>query len=350
LFGSLWSDYAAGFDSTELASLKFYREDGHGASDHASFLRGGAPTLAFWSRGDHPFYHSYEDDARWISDSVMAVVGHRAEQFIRFLGNHDGPQAFHADSLRLMARLATTVDFGGFTLDGPITIPELSAISAMWLPHDGAAAWPELIRRAADLQSVCAARKIACGSVKESVKAYRGLQNAVFMGISDTDIGLRKGSEVSALARQGISLIKLRAGGAAADLATQRALDAARDAGFWALVPLDFNTPARVDRWGKQALVSGTLKDFAASPATIRDGLLNSAALLCLEVSETPTPPQLDAVRAGAARRLHLSFGSLPLHRREEHAKAVIAALFAGGFTRDEILLLTGGNLRRFFE
>ena len=50
----------------------------------------GVPTMAFWSRDPHPNYHHYDDEPRFLSDSGLAGVGNRAEEFVRFLGDHAG--------------------------------------------------------------------------------------------------------------------------------------------------------------------------------------------------------------------------------------------------------------------
>jgi hypothetical protein len=347
-FGRVWDEYSGGLDSSQLSKLAFRREEGHGASDYASFIKAGCPALAFWSRGQHPFYHSYEDDARWISDSALTAVAERAENFVRFLGNHDGALAFHADSLRLLTRLAQTVDFDGFSMGAQGDVPELSSVTAAWLPHEAALLTPEAIHRLGEVEDVCLTRRIATGTLKEALQADRRLQPALFFGASDADLSGRRRADIRLLARQGVSLVRLAAG--VGPNAPQDVFEELRAAGMYALIPLDFAAAVRIERWKAHSLVRGTLADFAKSPEGVRSGLLQSDALLILDVSDTPTVEQLGALRAGRDRRVHLNFGSVSQFRREEHVKAVIRSLFEAGYSRDDVLLLTGGNLRRFFE
>jgi hypothetical protein len=130
LLGQPWNEYVQAIPDAELKRLKFYREDGHGQSDHAPFMEEGAPTVSFWSNGAHPFYHSYSDDASTIVDSVLENVGNRAEHFLRFLANYQEPLASRSDSLRMLARMTTTLDLGGFFVDPSGTLPPLSAVTA----------------------------------------------------------------------------------------------------------------------------------------------------------------------------------------------------------------------------
>ena len=349
-FGGVWNEYAAGLDTSELAKLALRREDGHGAGDYASFVKTGCPALAFWSRGQHPFYHSYEDDARWISDSVLTAVAERAEDFVRFLGNHDGALAFHADSLRLLARLAQTVDFDGFSMDAQGDVPDLSCITAAWLPREAALLTPEAIHRLAEVEDVCLTRRMATGTLKNALQADRRLQRALFFGASDADLSGRRRADIRLLVRQGVSLVRLAAGTGVGQNTPPEVFEELREAGMYALIPFDFAAAARIERWKTHSIVRADLADFAAAPESVREGLLQSDAMLVLEVSEAATREQLAALRAGRDRRVHLNLGSIPEFRREEHAKAVIRSLFEAGYSRDDVLLLTGGNLRRFFD
>jgi len=347
-FGRAWDEYAAGLDSLKLAKLALRREDGHGAGDYASFVKTGCPALAFWSRGQHPFYHSYEDDARWISDSVLTAVAERAEDFVRFLGNHDGALAFHADSLRLLARLAQTVDFDGFSIDAQGDVPDLSCVTAAWLPREAAVLTPEAIHRLAEVDDACLTRRIVTGTLKDALQADRRLQRALFFGASEADLSGRRRADIRLLVRQGVSLVRLAAG--VGPNTPPEVFEELLAAGMYALIPFDFSTAARIERWKTHSIVRADLAAFAAAPESVRDGLLQSDAMLVLEVSEAATREQLDALRPGRDRRVHLNFGSIPEFRREEHAKTVIRSLFEAGYSRDDVLLLTGGNLRRFFD
>jgi hypothetical protein len=331
--------------------LDFVRDGGHGGSDHSSFMRAGCPSVAFWSRGDHPFYHHWEDDARWTSDSAFSAVGNRAEDFVRFLGNYDGALAAHADTLRLIARKSICLDLDGRTLEAQTSLPALSAITAMWISHDGAMTAAESFRRISDLRGLCDAKKISFSDLKDDLRAYRKQQDAVFAGMDEADLPAKRPSDISTLKLAGLSVLRLTSG-AVSKIRTgvSEVLTSAKQTGLLAIIPFDFNTPSRVDFWGKQGVVHGDLKDFASAPASVREGLLSSDAMLIFEIPDTPNTDQIQSIRSGVARRVHLNFGSIPDYRREEHVKAIVKSLFDAGLNQQEILLLTGGNLRRFFE
>jgi aminopeptidase YwaD len=349
-FGATWQEYKAALDSSALTLLVFGREEGHSGSDHASFARAGCPVLAFWSRGDHPFYHSYDDDARWISDSVMATVGNRAEDFIRFLGNHDGPLAFHGDSLRILARMAVQMDLTGFHLEAQPSVPTSHDLSIAWLSRDAATLTAEIVHRTSEFQFACTAQDVAIGKPKDMLTKYCHQQQALCLGLDEADMVMKRPAEVASLIRQGFSFIRLTAAASPAGQAPPAVFDEARKAGALALVPLDYNTPARLTYWSSQGILTTTLMDFASSPPSVRDGLLHSNALLFLEVTQPPTREQIDTFRAARARRVHLSCTTTSLAQREETLRAVIKTLFDAGLSRDDILLLTGGNLRRFLD
>lgn len=350
-FGPIWSDYATSLDSTARSTLKFYREDGYGAGDHASFMNAGCPSLAFWSRGQHPFYHSYEDDARWISDAVFAAIGQRAEHFVRYLGNREGALAFHADTSRLLARLAVSVDFKGYPIDAAGSVQPPSCVTGAWLPRDAMTVPVEAVRRMSELHSSCETKQIVFASFKDAFAADERQQKAIFAGASDGDLMTRRAADMTMLMRQGLSAVRLTSMTSNVDRgALPEALETLRKSGLMALIPFDFSAAARVDRWKSQAIVTGELADFAGAPETIRNGLAQSDALLVLNAGESPTADQLRSVIPGVKRRIHLNFGSIPDYRREEHAKVVIKQMFDAGFSRDDILRLISGNLRRFME
>jgi aminopeptidase YwaD len=350
LFGFVWNEYVNGLDSTARSHIKFRREDGHGASDYASFMQAGIPTLAFWSRGPHPFYHHYDDEARFISDSALAAVGNRAEDFIRFLGNHAGGLKSYADSLKLTARLAQTVDLPGFSLDASVMVPTLTCPVAAWMPSRNLS-FQEAVRRTSELRTYCEANDIAAANLKDALQGDRSGQKSLFIGMDAYDVSARSVAEVGTLMRQGLSVIRLPAANPSeAEKLKGGPIDEARKNGAYALVPFDFATRDRVAQWKKQALVYTDLKDFAAAPEAVRQGLLSSDALLILEVSDTPTKEQIEAIRPGWERYVHLSFAAMPYEYREARAWHAIKAMYDAGLTRDEILLLTGGNLRRFFD
>jgi hypothetical protein len=266
------------------------------------------------------------------------------------LGNHDGSLAFHGDSLRVLARMAVQMDVTGFHLEAQPTKPESHDLSVAWLPHEGAALSAEIIRRASEFQFFCTSQNVACGKPKDMLAKYRHQQNAICLGFDEEDAATKRPAEIAALMREGFSLIRLSPAAISSGQAPPPVLDEVRKAGALALVPLDYNTPTRLTYWSSQAVLTTTLKEFAAAPPSVRDGLLRSDALLVLEVAEPPTLEQVDAIRAARARRVHLSCAATPYAQREETLHTTIKALFAAGLSREDILLLTGGNLRRFLD
>lgn len=350
-FGDAWDEYVAGLDSIERSQIVFSREDGAGASDHDPFMRAGCPVTAFWSRGEHPFYHRPDDDSQWISDSVLAIIGARAEHFVRFLGDRAGPMAFRSDSLRLLARFAVTIDFAGFTVYGDDRFPQISSVSAAWLPREAAVTTAELARRISDLRYDCDARDVESAGLAQSVSADRRHRSGIFFGMDARDLSYRTSADVRSLAREGLSVVRLGAAKDGADeFAHSAGINEAKKLGLFALMPFDYGVAPRIAAWGKKSIVNATLDEFSAAPESVREGLLTSDALFVLEIDNTPSADALRAIYSGRARQVHLSFGTLPKHRREEHARTVIRLLYEAGYSREEILLLTAGNLRRFLS
>jgi hypothetical protein len=350
--GGVWDDYVAGLDSSDRDQLTFGREDGYGASDNLSFQEAGVPAVALWSRGDHIYYHHYSDDPAWISDAVLQTMGDRAENFIHFLGNHAGSLACGDDSLKLMTSFSEVLDFKGFNLDAQGSVPSgLHAMSAVWVAPEPTIIPTEITRRIAEFQYACETHNLTAGELKDALAADQRMKHAAFLAISETALAARRPSDVGMLMRQGVKVIQLSHGGdAKAKSAPLDVLDEARNNGALALVPLDYNAPARVARWKKQAMVVASLAEFAASPESVRQGLLNSDAMLVLEVTAIPTREQLETIMPWRQRRIHLNAGTAPLDSRLAEQQATIRAMYAAGMSRHDIILLTGGNLRRYFD
>lgn len=351
LLGPVWTDYVATLDSTAKAKLNFSRTSGGGSSDHASFMDAGAPALGFWSSGEHPFYHVYTDEPAWVSAAVLQAVGDRGQNLIEFLGQRPEALAFRLDSLRLIARMTAYVDLRGFTIDTKSTIPDLKSPAAAWLGGDAKVLTTELMRREMEFVHASDLRQISAGGIAAAVDADRKHKPGAFMGISETALAQRKGYEVSSLVDLGLSVIQLSKADSkklAPDFV--EAQKAAKAAGAYALLPLDFATPARVEDWGNHSIVQTTLGELAALPEDARTGLLNSEALVLCEVSEIPATEQLLMIKPFQARRVHLNIAGNAAANRETLARDVAGELYAVGLKRDEIVRLTAGNLRRFLD
>ncbi|MBU1920209.1 M28 family peptidase, partial [bacterium] len=349
--GAPWYEYYNALPAAEHERIKLYREDGYAGSDNGPFMQSGVPTLSFWSRGDHPFYHNYTDDSEFIVDSVLTNVGHRAESLIRFIADYTEPLASRSDSLRNIARTATTLNLRGFFVDPSGSLPKLSALTAAWLQHDAFIPVAEMTARAAEIHYVCKERNLTSSGLAEAVNAYANDKFGVFLSIPEASFVGRTPQEAITLVRQGLSLVSLvpgngKSGGKMSD-EIQRIL---LDAGLYAEVPLDFGAPARISTWKDHAIVTARLADFAGIPEEIRESLLTSEALLVLEVEPDITSEQIESIRSGRQRQVHLNFGNAYPELRENEIKSAIRKLYGAEMSRDDILLLSGGNLRRFFK
>ncbi len=109
-FGPPYSNWRACLDSTRAAEFEEYRLEG-GNSDHGPFAERGIPAATSWSRGDHHFYHDFEDQARYVSSDILEVVGRGVGSLVVALADH--PEAL-ADGFgweRTLRAGATQVSF-----------------------------------------------------------------------------------------------------------------------------------------------------------------------------------------------------------------------------------------------
>ncbi len=342
LIGSRWKEFRPTPDSTAEESLSFSRSYGGGSSDHASFIHGGVPAIAFWSRGDHPFYHQYTDDSNWIKTDVLQSVGDRAEQILRHIGNAQGVLAAGADSLTLMARMSTTMDLRGFSVGKDALLPAVNGIQMAWLPDDASTPSTELVRRISELRWKGETQQLVVDGLKQAQSAINEQSNAVVIGVSEAAISKRTPQDVAMLVCQGLDVVKLSPTPKSAAAGASDGPEKARELGVVAVMPLDFGTPGRVEEWKRNSIVTATPAEILALPDDARNGLLNSDAFLFLDATSEPSMAELDAIRPYAARWVHL--------HRSHTARAHIESLFSAGFDRRDILRLTGGNLRRYLN
>jgi aminopeptidase YwaD len=350
LLGKTWRDYVASLDSTAKSALKLYRSDGEGASDHASFMKYGAPAVGFWSDGHHLFYHRYTDDPETISRDCLQSVGDRGEHFLRYLGGITDALAFRADSLTLCVRFAEQLDLRGFHIDAPATVPNFSETSAAWLPAEGSTAVGELLRRTYDFEYNAKSQSIIADGMAKAVGASDQHMRGAFVTIAESGLTNRKPAEARALIAEGLSAVQLSPSSSRnASVTLSDGMESARAAGITALIPFDFATPTRVEKWGKQGVIVASLTDVADAPAEVRDGLLKSDAFVFLEVNKQPTVEQIQAIAPFHARRVHLDFTGLAWATRETTARNVVKTMYNAGLDRKAILQFTGGNLRRYY-
>lgn len=85
----VWRSFARDIDS-DLDSILHVGIAWEGeSSDHAPFRNEGVPVFTTWSKGDHLFYHLFDDDPAWIEEDALRAVGTAAEEVIGIVANWD---------------------------------------------------------------------------------------------------------------------------------------------------------------------------------------------------------------------------------------------------------------------
>ena len=345
--GKAWADSLALLEK----GPKLYGYDGDASSDYGPFVGGGAPGVAFFSSGSHPFYHQFSDDGKWLNVESFKSVGEQAEALLTNLANRQGSLASRSDSLKMISRFATTIDLDGYFLDPQGTVKSSSSIEVAWLPHNSDVPMSDMVNRISHFLAFCNSKKIVCSGLKDAVGKQSELKRGTVLAIPEISLRARPIEDALALAKLGLSMVSLMPTSDAVKMAMPDQLfNTLKDNGVYALIPMDYNTSARVQRWGSQGIVTTSLAQFAESPAEIRDSLLTSDALLLIDVVSPPTAEQLETVRAGSQRYVHLNFGESFDDLRDSDQKKAFTKLYEAGFTRDEIFLMTGKNLNRFLN
>ena len=133
----VWASFTASLDSSRADSLKTGRAWGGESSDHAPFRDAGIPAGNVWSEGDHRFYHTLEDDPRWVETFVLDSVGRMAEGWIRTLADRPGPLLVAHRDGRSLLYSSDQIDFDG-----------TGSVAPSWVR--GAVRWYEAVDFAAD--------------------------------------------------------------------------------------------------------------------------------------------------------------------------------------------------------
>lgn len=85
----VWRSFARDIDS-DLDSILHVGIAWEGeSSDHAPFRNEGVPVFTTSSKGDHLFYHLFDDDPAWIEEDALRAVGTAAEELIGIVANWD---------------------------------------------------------------------------------------------------------------------------------------------------------------------------------------------------------------------------------------------------------------------
>ncbi len=349
LLGTAWEGYKNRLSDEEKDSLHFYRSSLHWSSDAAPFLKAGVPAVGFWSSGSHPFYHQYEDDSHYIQRDVIQNVGQRAEDFLSYLLNDCPPLLGQSDSLRILVRMNPQIDWEGMNLrQAPMRLPSLpSGIHLVWLSQDNIAPTWMLTKEMARLRLSCEDKEIFYGNLPGALNADRKQQRAVVFAVKARALARCSPEEMDILFRQGIGLVDLEPTRTFAQL-NKEAISTARDAGAFALMPIDHSTAGRVQKWKDHAIVRASLQELSQLPPMVRDSLLESSAILLLNIDETLEASDIEIIRPYIERKICLN---LSLDARDaQKARRMISNLFEAGLTSDEIVLALSGNLKRLLR
>ncbi|MFH1011426.1 MAG: M28 family peptidase [bacterium] len=352
LLGRAWKDYRERLTPEEGEKLRLYRTSTTWYGDYGPFHRAGVPSISLWSSGEHPFYHQYEDDAVHIRREVIESAGTRAQDLLLYLLNDYPHSLGRPDSLRILTRFGTSVDWKGFDIfDASLRRGLLPAagIQLVWLRSEFASTWT-LIEAMASLQRICQDQDIHCGTLPTALQAFRRQEPALVFGVSSDALAGRPLEEVDVLLRQGVSVIELGSAQQQKRKLEEDVISTLQDAGVFALMPMDYGTPLRVRKWGSHSLIQAPLQEFSRLPQAVRDSLITSPAVLLLEARDTPTIDDVKAVRPYAERTVCLSLAPLLRMSGEEAAMQAVSRLYEGGLSREEITLLLTDNLRRLIR
>ncbi len=352
LLGDAWDGYKEHLSPEETEKLHFYRTSTTWYGDYGPFHRAGIPSVGFWSSGEHPFYHQYEDDATYIRREVVESVGKSAQNFLLYLLN-DYPYSFgRPDSLRILTRLSTSIDWEGFDLFNLLSRNDLlpsSGIHVAWLRSPLASTWKS-IEAMSTLRRMCEDKNIQCGSLPNGLQANRRQEPAIVFGISSEALVGCSRAEVDALVREGIGVVEFDPAQQQKKAPNEDIVSALHNAGVFALMPMDYGTPVRVQKWGNHSLVHATIDEFSRLPQAVRDSLAMSSAVLLLDATKTVETADVQSIVPYAERTICLSLTPLLKTSGEEAASQMISRLYEAGLSRDEITLLLTDNLRRLIQ
>lgn len=87
-FPHIINDLIASLSDSVQKKFSVGRSGGMWGSDHAHFIEQGIPDFTFYSTGDHPFYHQFEDDPSQINPQSLQSVGDRASELLAKFANY----------------------------------------------------------------------------------------------------------------------------------------------------------------------------------------------------------------------------------------------------------------------
>jgi hypothetical protein len=353
LLGSAWDNYRTRLTEGETDSLNIYRTSTTWYGDYGPFHRAGVPSVSFWSSGEHLFYHQYEEDANHIRRECIESVGTRAQDFLLYLLN-DYPYAMgRPDSVRLLVRQSTWIDWKGLDLMDALARPDmlsLPGIHLLWLPRERSVSTWNLIDAMSRVQRICDEKKVYCGTLPGALQANRRQQSAVVIGAYAQTLAGRSQDDIRALLRQGVSTLNLETAKQQKGGLDDATIALAKKAEVFVVMPIDYNTPRHVQKWENHSIVRASVSEFSSLSQEVLDSLATSPATLILDISGNTEQRDIDALRPYVERTICLDLGTMLQKGREEEASQAISRLYEAGLSRDDIILLVTENLRRLIH
>ena len=331
--------FKAALDSARADSLVIGRTWRSDASDHASFRREGVPVVNMWSEGDHRFYHTLQDDPKWISADVLGSVGRMAEEWIRTLADWPEPLLGEHRAGRSLLYAADQVDFSGELADA--SRPSWVRAGVRWFdPRDvGGNAYLDAL---AELRRRTDRKEVAL------VRSFKGVRDTTKDGRYGVVLSLREAAGLPAsrkplLADLQVGMVRAKAPIADPD----SSLAAIAKAGAIFLVPPDSACLAALPKDAKRYV---RLFPDRAETVAAPDSLPRKTTMFVVGVEGTPKPDELAAVIDRLGRdRVHLDLVPYLTAANEPAICDFLEKLGAAGdFSFDEMTALLGGNLGRF--
>jgi hypothetical protein len=338
-YPDVWDAFTASLDSSRADSLKTGRTWNGDSSDHAPFRNAGIPVCNVWSEGGHRFYHTPQDDARWIETFVLDSLGRMAEGWIRTLADWPEPLLVPHRGGRTLLYAADQIDFDGtVAADAPTWV----RAGVRWLDA-GEFAGPEYVETLADLHARAAADEIAL------LTAPGKVHGATADGKRATLLGLRRPAGLPDDRRS--LLGPLEAGvvewsAAPASDADSTRLDAVVDAGVVLLVSPEADVLAALPDGAKRCI---RLRPGQGETVAEPDSIPQMSTLFVLSLDGPLAPADVvAAVEPLGAHRVHLDLVPWLENADETTLFAWLEELQAvSGWDRGQMAALLGGNLGR---
>jgi len=218
IYPGIWDTFVADLDSSLKGKLTEHRA-WKGGSDQTPFLDKDIPAFTFYTKGDHPFYHVLDDDAKWIQPEALESAGRIAQTWIETLANWQKPLADSLSHERMLwthnyqirDHLIADGDYdsliGSFSEDRDVPLP----LQWLWYqPRGSTAELGNIIRWADEWHTVASKdeRLQWASNLKEAEEAIGDRKTALMLAITDETV-LPDIQALRVLRNQGVSLIRL---------------------------------------------------------------------------------------------------------------------------------------------